>query len=93
MNVIAPPAAASLQAELARHIGRHTQKSFDWDAFPSNRGFPELARAQMRYIGAGVASTTLCASSVCRSGWRVGSWGSIDRHNARCRRGDPTMPR
>jgi mannose-6-phosphate isomerase-like protein (cupin superfamily) len=34
-------------------IGRHTDKSFDWDAFPGSRGFPELARAQMRYIGAG----------------------------------------
>lgn len=53
MNVMTPPASPSLAAELARHIGRHTQKSFDWDAFPSNRGFPELARAQMRYIGSG----------------------------------------
>jgi mannose-6-phosphate isomerase-like protein (cupin superfamily) len=34
-------------------IGRHTDKSWDWDAFPGSRGFPELARAQMRYIGAG----------------------------------------
>jgi mannose-6-phosphate isomerase-like protein (cupin superfamily) len=34
-------------------IGRHTDKSFDWDAFPGSRGFPDLARAQMRYIGAG----------------------------------------
>jgi mannose-6-phosphate isomerase-like protein (cupin superfamily) len=34
-------------------IGRHTEKSFDWDAFPGSRGFPDLARAQMRYIGAG----------------------------------------
>jgi mannose-6-phosphate isomerase-like protein (cupin superfamily) len=34
-------------------IGRHTDKSFDWDAFPGSSGFPELARAQMRYIGAG----------------------------------------
>ncbi|UFN49694.1 cupin domain-containing protein [Roseomonas sp. OT10] len=49
----ASPAQASLAAELQRHIGRHAQKSFDWDAFPSNRGYPELARAQMRYIGAG----------------------------------------
>ena len=53
MNVIAPPAAVSLEADLQRHIGRHAQKAFDWDAFPSNRGFPELSRAQMRYIGAG----------------------------------------
>ncbi len=34
-------------------VVRHTDKTFDWDAFPGNRGFPELARAQMRYIGAG----------------------------------------
>jgi len=34
-------------------IGRHTDKSFDWDAFPGSRGFPDLTRAQMRYIGAG----------------------------------------
>lgn len=53
MNVIAPLAAGGLAAELARHVGRHAEKSFDWDAFPSNRGFPRLARAQMRYIGAG----------------------------------------
>jgi mannose-6-phosphate isomerase-like protein (cupin superfamily) len=34
-------------------IGRHTDKSFDWDAFPGSAGYPELTRAQMRYIGAG----------------------------------------
>jgi len=39
--------------EMRAFIGRHTDKSFDWDAFPESRGFPELARAQMRYIGAG----------------------------------------
>jgi mannose-6-phosphate isomerase-like protein (cupin superfamily) len=39
--------------EMRSFIGRHTDKSFDWDAFPGSRGFPELARAQMRYIGAG----------------------------------------
>ena len=42
-----------LAREMRAHIGRHTDKSFDWDAFPGSRGFPELARAQMRYIGAG----------------------------------------
>lgn len=42
-----------LAHEMRAHIGRHTDKSFDWDAFPGSRGFPELARAQMRYIGAG----------------------------------------
>ncbi|RVT96952.1 cupin domain-containing protein [Rhodovarius crocodyli] len=51
MNAIAP--ASATEAEFRRHTVRHTQKFFDWDAFPSNRGFPDLARAQMRYIGAG----------------------------------------
>lgn len=52
MNVIAPPASA-LKAAFRRHLVRHVEKAFDWDAFPGNRGFPELSRAQMRYIGAG----------------------------------------
>ncbi len=38
---------------LTASTGRFTDKTFDWDAFPSNSGFPDLARAQMRYIGAG----------------------------------------
>jgi quercetin dioxygenase-like cupin family protein len=42
-----------LHADLKRHIGRHTDKSFDWDAFPANRGYRELMRGQMRYVGAG----------------------------------------
>src|SRR5438045_9304980 len=42
-----------LAAEMRAQIGRHTDKSFDWDAFPGSAGFTELARAQMRYIGAG----------------------------------------
>ena len=42
-----------LRADLKRHIGRHTEKSFDWDAFPANRGYRELMRGQMRYVGAG----------------------------------------
>src|SRR5712692_9392872 len=42
-----------LQHEMRRSIGRHTDKSFDWDAFPGSQGFHDLARAQMRYIGAG----------------------------------------
>jgi mannose-6-phosphate isomerase-like protein (cupin superfamily) len=42
-----------LAREMRGSIGRHTDKSFDWDAFPGSRGFPELGRAQMRYIGAG----------------------------------------
>lgn len=44
---------SALAKELKAHTGRFTDKKFDWDAFPSNSGFPELARAQMRYIGAG----------------------------------------
>jgi len=51
MNIRAD--ASPLAAELKAHTGRFTDKSFDWDAFPSNSGYPELARAQMRYIGAG----------------------------------------
>jgi mannose-6-phosphate isomerase-like protein (cupin superfamily) len=47
MNVMTPPNTLTSQ------VVRHVDKSFDWDAFPSNRGYPELARAQMRYIGAG----------------------------------------
>lgn len=52
MNVHAAPAPA-LAAELKAHTGRFTDKVFDWNAFPSNAGYDELARAQMRYIGAG----------------------------------------
>jgi len=43
----------ALRAQMDAFTGWHTRKSFDWDAFPASRGFPELARAQMRYIGAG----------------------------------------
>ena len=46
-------AASALAQELAAHTGRFTDKTFDWNAFPSNAGFDDLARAQMRYIGAG----------------------------------------
>jgi mannose-6-phosphate isomerase-like protein (cupin superfamily) len=42
-----------LRAEFEAHVGRYELKTPDWDAFPANRGFPELARAQIRYIGAG----------------------------------------
>jgi len=47
--------AESLDIKRQMHafIGRHNEKSFDWDAFPGSRGFPELGRAQMRYVGAG----------------------------------------
>ncbi|WP_305970983.1 MULTISPECIES: cupin domain-containing protein [unclassified Mameliella] len=46
-------AVSTLAAELSAHTGRFTDKQFDWNAFPSNAGFPDLARAQMRYIGSG----------------------------------------
>lgn len=52
MTIHATP-KSDLAAELAAHTGRFTDKTFDWNAFPSNAGFAELARAQMRYIGAG----------------------------------------
>lgn len=50
---ITTKAAPALQAQLRAHTGRFTDKTFDWKAFPSNVGYDELARAQMRYIGAG----------------------------------------
>jgi len=53
MNTVIRDIPTSLDAALRRNIVRHVDKTFDWDAFPSNRGFPELERAQMRYIGAG----------------------------------------
>jgi mannose-6-phosphate isomerase-like protein (cupin superfamily) len=46
-------AVRDIAAALRQNIVRHVDKTFDWDAFPSNRGFPDLERAQMRYIGAG----------------------------------------
>lgn len=42
-----------LQDDLQASIGRYTEKTFDWDAFPANSGWPRLARGQMRYVGAG----------------------------------------
>lgn len=53
MPIAAQTRTLDLTREMRRFIGRHTDKSFDWDAFPGSRGFPELERAQMRYIGAG----------------------------------------
>ncbi|MGH6763668.1 MAG: cupin domain-containing protein [Phyllobacterium sp.] len=43
----------SIEQRMKAHVGRFTDKAFDWNAFPSNAGFPELERAQMRYIGSG----------------------------------------
>jgi quercetin dioxygenase-like cupin family protein len=51
MNIQTTP--STLAQALRAQTGRFTDKTFDWDAFPSNSGYPELARAQMRYIGAG----------------------------------------
>src|SRR5438132_3016429 len=53
MAVLAQAEPLDLKSEMRAFIGRHTDKSFDWDAFPGSRGFADLARAQMRYIGAG----------------------------------------
>ncbi len=53
MSIAARARPLDLSREMRSFIGRHTDKSFDWDAFPGSRGFPELERAQMRYIGAG----------------------------------------
>jgi mannose-6-phosphate isomerase-like protein (cupin superfamily) len=47
------PHTTALAAALVRNIGRHAEKTFDWDAFPGSRGFDRLQRAQMRYIGGG----------------------------------------
>ncbi|MDA3631051.1 cupin domain-containing protein [Saccharopolyspora oryzae] len=43
---------------LVASVGRHIEKIWDWDAFPASRGYPELARAQMRYIGSGGSPKT-----------------------------------
>ena len=51
-NAIEAPTPGLLDA-LRGHIGRFSEKHPDWDAFPANNGYPELARAQIRFIGAG----------------------------------------
>ena len=53
MALFAQSEPLDLARQMRALIGRHTDKSFDWDAFPGSAGFPELERAQMRYIGAG----------------------------------------
>ena len=42
-----------LRLRMVANVGRYADKVPDWDAFPGSRGFPELARSQIRYIGAG----------------------------------------
>ena len=58
MAIVVQAKPLDLTNEMQTFIGRHTDKSFDWDAFPGSRGFPELERAQMRYIGAGGSPKT-----------------------------------
>ena len=41
-NLIKP---SDLAQEMRAHMGLFTEKSFDWDAFPASRGFPDLSRA------------------------------------------------
>lgn len=53
MTIAADRNFPDLAQEMRGAIGRNTDKRFDWEAFPGSAGFPELARAQMRYIGAG----------------------------------------
>ncbi|MEW5422751.1 cupin domain-containing protein [Amorphus sp. 3PC139-8] len=53
MNVHTSAATSELKERLLAHVGRFVDKEFDWEAFPSNIGYPDLSRAQMRYIGAG----------------------------------------
>jgi mannose-6-phosphate isomerase-like protein (cupin superfamily) len=50
--------AADLAHQMQGFVGRYTEKSFDWDAFPGSRGFPDLQRAQLRYVGAGGSPKT-----------------------------------
>jgi mannose-6-phosphate isomerase-like protein (cupin superfamily) len=42
----------------AVQTGRYLEKRWDWHAFPANDGYPELERAQMRYVGAGGSPKT-----------------------------------
>ncbi len=42
-----------IAARMSANVGRYADKVPDWDAFPGSRGHPELARSQIRYIGAG----------------------------------------
>jgi mannose-6-phosphate isomerase-like protein (cupin superfamily) len=42
-----------LAVRMATNVGRYAGKVPDWDAFPASRGYPELARSQIRYVGAG----------------------------------------
>ena len=48
-------ATTDLAQLMKKNVGRYADKVPDWDAFPASRGFPELTRSQVRYIGAGGA--------------------------------------
>jgi mannose-6-phosphate isomerase-like protein (cupin superfamily) len=43
----------NLKSRMSANVGRYADKVHDWDAFPASRGYPELSRSQIRYIGAG----------------------------------------
>ena len=43
---------------LSANVGHYLEKVWDWHAFPSNEGYPELDRAQMRYVGSGGSPKT-----------------------------------
>jgi mannose-6-phosphate isomerase-like protein (cupin superfamily) len=57
-NTLPETAGTALDRQLGAGIGRHVEKIWDWDAFPASRGYPALARAQMRYIGSGGSPKT-----------------------------------
>ena len=67
MALFAEAEPLDLTSQMRAFIGRHTDKSFDWDAFPGSAGFPELERAQMRYIGAGGSPKASPATSTTPS--------------------------
>jgi mannose-6-phosphate isomerase-like protein (cupin superfamily) len=48
-------AESELRSRMSSFVGLHTSKVPDWDAFPPSRGFPELDRAQIRYVGSGAS--------------------------------------
>jgi carbon monoxide dehydrogenase subunit G/mannose-6-phosphate isomerase-like protein (cupin superfamily) len=52
-NAMSAVLESDLDVQMEARIGRHANKVPDWDAFPASRGYPELDRAQIRYIGAG----------------------------------------
>src|ERR1700722_5864269 len=47
------PASDKPRSGIEDFVGRYADKVFDWQAFPASKGYPELDRAQIRYVGAG----------------------------------------